>query len=1102
MTLAKKFVTAALATATVLSMSGALAMTANAQTADIQAQIQALLAQIAQLQAQMGSSSGSTMSASCTFTRSLTVGMRGDDVTCLQNALISGGYLAAGLNTGYFGGLTKAAVVKWQKAAGVSPASGYFGPLSRSAFASSMSTGGSTGGNTGGSTGGVVPTSGVAVALSSDSATGSAIAGAGQISVGNWLLTASNAGSVNVTGMTFNKVGVVSDSQISNMYLTDPNTGAVIAQYSSLSNGVATFSGLNLTVGAGQTMKVGLRIDLSSGASAGNTLAFSLATVQTSGNSSVSGLPSQGNTLTVTTVSNPSLATVSWDFNAVGSSVDAGTNNVQIATAAVTVSNSAVWLKSVKYTVVGSANMADVKNLKLMVNGTQVGTTVAMPNSDGTVVFGLASNPVKVGTGNNTVDLYADIAGSPNRDITVRVLRPYDLYFTDSQYNSGISPTVTDDSNKITINQGQITVQLSSDTPTGNIAIGASNVTLAKYTIFASGEPVKVLALDLKLDKTAGGNWTGAAAVNADITNIQLLDDAGNQIGSTISTVVGGSGNGQCDLNSSTSITCHFGTTSSPINYIVPANTTRVISAKVDVKSNGTATSLKASLPGTPTSNLQGQISFQTASSGAASGAVLTVVTSPLTIAANGSFAAPTYVAGATNAKIASFVLTASSADGAKVNTFTISKGSISGSATSTFDIQNAKVMVGSTQCGATRPTVGDTEASLAFSCNPAIVVPAGGSVTVDVYADILTTTTAVTQTHPIGFYSWSATGQTTNSAITSPSAFAGQDVVISSGPTLTVAQDGSTPSARQIVMGTQANPVLAVLLSANNVEDVKVTSLQFLDTITNGSAGKTSFANMTLWNGSTQLGGAQVPTIADTSTSTVTFSLSSPLIVPKNGSVTLTLKGDVSDFSSGAVSNSSHTWSVYSTSTLVSYGASSNQSATVSGSASGNAQTVYRTKLTFTSSVIGSTVGRVRTAVDDLANINWTANSAYQVVLNSVTIKFTGQAVSNGSSAFTVDLLKSDNTALGSASQQTCTPAAGNTCSVTFTPDFTISAGQTQVSKVRVNSANFYDAASQSESLSVLINATGDLTWNDGTTVSIPVESSVVPFTVASVQY
>src|SRR3989344_8334673 len=51
-------------------------------------QIQALQAQLIALQ---GGSSGAT---ACTFTRSLTVGARGDDVTCLQDYLASTGHFS------------------------------------------------------------------------------------------------------------------------------------------------------------------------------------------------------------------------------------------------------------------------------------------------------------------------------------------------------------------------------------------------------------------------------------------------------------------------------------------------------------------------------------------------------------------------------------------------------------------------------------------------------------------------------------------------------------------------------------------------------------------------------------------------------------------------------------------------------------------------------------------------------------------------------------------------------------------------------------------------------------------------------------------------
>ena len=81
--------------------------------------------------------------ASCSFTTDLTIGSTGAAVTCLQSALIAGGYSIPAGATGYFGTQTRAAVAAWQTAAGVAPAVGYFGPISRAAF---NLDGGSSGG--------------------------------------------------------------------------------------------------------------------------------------------------------------------------------------------------------------------------------------------------------------------------------------------------------------------------------------------------------------------------------------------------------------------------------------------------------------------------------------------------------------------------------------------------------------------------------------------------------------------------------------------------------------------------------------------------------------------------------------------------------------------------------------------------------------------------------------------------------------------------------------------------------------------------------------------------------------------------------------------
>jgi len=69
------------------------------------------------------------------FTRSLTVGSQGADVRALQDYLTTiGHYSYSGGSTGRFGAVTKAAVAAWQKANNISPASGYFGPVSKAKY--------------------------------------------------------------------------------------------------------------------------------------------------------------------------------------------------------------------------------------------------------------------------------------------------------------------------------------------------------------------------------------------------------------------------------------------------------------------------------------------------------------------------------------------------------------------------------------------------------------------------------------------------------------------------------------------------------------------------------------------------------------------------------------------------------------------------------------------------------------------------------------------------------------------------------------------------------------------------------------------------------
>jgi surface protein len=121
------------------SSGGSLSVTSANDTLSEREELLARIAELQQLIVQLQSQVEETMTpgtatapASCTFTRDLTNGSSGEDVTCLQTYLMStGDYTYADGATGYFGQVTKAAVQSWQSKNGVFPAAGYFGSLSR-----------------------------------------------------------------------------------------------------------------------------------------------------------------------------------------------------------------------------------------------------------------------------------------------------------------------------------------------------------------------------------------------------------------------------------------------------------------------------------------------------------------------------------------------------------------------------------------------------------------------------------------------------------------------------------------------------------------------------------------------------------------------------------------------------------------------------------------------------------------------------------------------------------------------------------------------------------------------------------------------------------
>lgn len=1125
-TFSKKLISTALAATTTVWASGALLLfpvAVNAQTtSDLQAQIAALLSQIQQLQAQLGGSS----SASFTFTRNLTVGSTGNDVQALQQFLNSHGAQVSatgagspGNETTYFGQKTKTALAAYQASVGISPAIGYFGPITRTRV------NGLAGGQppAPGQPPVIAPATGLSVSLASDNpAPGSLISSSASAAARTPVLavnlTAGNASGVTVSGIKFNKLGVLSDSSISGAYLVE--NGKVIAQYNSLSAGVIDFSGLAINVAAGQTRKVWFAIDVATALSAGNTVGFGIssasnvtawdatnALVAAAGN-----FPLNGNTFTVTSVSSPNLAILTITSSSIGTSVTAGTNNNLVGAWNFSAANSRVKLTSINFRVIGSATKTDIRNVKLLVNGTQVGNTLASVDAGGNAYFDMTSAPGTLNTGSNNIQIYADVMGSPNFNFQFEILNSYDVYAVDSQYNvpiSGSSNTGT----QISILAGTITVSQATNTPTGNIAPGQSGVTLAKFTIYAAGEPVRVRWLGV------GMNITGATtSIDNLFGNLSLIDDAGGQIGSTVSTL---STTSTCtDVAGSTATgtfrTC-FGSSGSPINYTVPANTTRVLSLIVDVKSTASFTSVVGVLTGN-TSNLQGQTSASTASSAAVQGSALTLSASSLALARNSALGTQTIAAGGSGIKISSYAFTASSAEGVRVNNLSVQAN---GSGTVWT---NLKVMVSSAQFGTTQGSVASGTV-YSFSGSP-FTVPAGQTTYVDIYADSITGSggtispaTIITGCSASGLTSFNSIGCTSTN---------GQAITFAGQSTLTVSADQGQPQD-QLVMGTTGATLGKFRLAASNSEDIKVSSLYIFQGVGANTAGSgpltlSSFGNVAMYLD----GGALLATAgaANTSgnatgtppgsTSTVSsntgyyyqFNFATPVVVPQGGSIVLALKGDVNSYaSSGASDNATHVFKI-ATSTdtaldtaieaVVATGRTSNATSAivfVNGTTTTNnvpvgpVKTVLRTKLSFTAASSGSALERGGTPT--IGTLSFTADSAGAATLNSVTINFSGLAASATSFLDGVTLVDASNpgTNLGtnnvSSSIGSC--AANSGCFKSFllgatTNGLVVSAGQTKTLILKYTGANLQAAiANVAQSLSAYVNARTDIVYTDG---------------------
>jgi len=917
---------------------------------------------------------------------------------------------------------------------------------------------------------------------------------------------------VMVTGLNLTRSGLSVDQDINNVYLMDGNT--IIASNLGISNGIVNFSdpssmGL-FKVMANGSKKITVAVTMNSSA-AGRTVAFGLAgsSAITSNAGSIAGsFPMMSDTYTGTSLTNSGgvqITNSSAGITAPGISVNAGQKNFTVGQFSFLGQNQTVQVRSIKATLIGSANTSDVNNFTLWNGGTQVGQSV--PTATGnTVVFDLSNAPLQL-TAGQTANLIirADIMGGVNRYFQMSIQRNYDVVAQDMMFNMGVLPVLNTGNfpvnlSYVTINQGSLTVVRSTSSPAGNLLPGGTNQTVAIFNMTANGEAVRLTDIRVNLALTNGMTSTV-------LTNLKLVDDMGQQIGTTQSSV------GTTDPRA----------TYSNLNYIIAANTTRMVKVVVDV-ANGATGNLQASI-----SNMvaQGFTSLASITPANQSGNLLTANATLLTVAGNGT--QNNVVAGQTGAKIGSFTISAGSASDVTVSNITL-KVPTTGSPASAF--QNLRLMVGNTQIGTTQSTL-TNGTSYNFSLTSPITITKGGQLVVDAYADVLTGATfGPNPAVAVPASGISAIALATNQAVTgvpasdvnSPSA-----QVLTNG-TLSIVSSGSQPGPMYVAMGTTGIKLATYQLNGSSNEDIQVRDVYLSVTSTNGvTGGPQSFVNYRLVANGVTYGQA---TNLDANQTTVPFSLvwagvnnaGNSLVIAKNQTVVVDVYADANSWdqlqSTGLHTNILNVSSSVRIATMTYQGVASSVIGNADTTVVGNTFNLFRS--IFSSVVSAGTVPngystQVLTPNTVVSGFTFAASAQGDATVNTLQINWFVNGVSSTAATLGYTIYATNNGTLGDVVATGTTPVSGSGTSYSgsfskqialpgapVTDGVKIAAGSNRTFVVAFNVQGSFAAAANISSHSFGTQLT-NWTWNDQTRgVTTPINADpnmlIAPITGHSV--
>lgn len=1035
-----------LSVAMVVTFAFAFATPVKAQSmADLQAQINALLAQIAALQG----STGSTGGASCaTFTQNLRQGSTGGEVMAVQKFLNSSadtrvaatGAGSPGNETSTFGPATKAAVIKFQNkyAAdiltpnGLTAGNGNWYASTR-AKANALCVGTGTGTGTGTATG--TATGGnVMIGAASQPANSLAPQGASRVPFTTFTLTNTSGAAVTINSVTVQKTGLGDKAVFDGIVLVDSN-GMQLGNAKTMNSNNQAILDAGITLQAGQTVTLTVSGNmLTSGMStyAGQIIGLSVVGVNTG--ATVSGsLPISGATHTINATLSLGGMTAAigaldpnTSYNSSTAGKPIGTTGFTFASVRLTNTGSAEdqWIKSIRWNQSGSASASDIANVMTVVDGVNYPMTVSADGKYYTVVFPGQGLEIQKGL-QKEFTVKADIVNGPARTISFDIYKASDIYVVGETFGYGIIATpsstgsVTDattfttgtpffSGSVVQVNAGTVSsVSRANEVGSQNVVELSPNQVLGGFAVDIKGEPITVASI------VFGFTISGTEDAT-DLDNVTLVDENGVVVAGPVDGVTGTGTDGKVTFTDTVTFPTgrHVYTLKGQLSGDFSDGDTIVASTTPN---------------STYWTNVRGTITGNTVTLGSASdvtGNTMTVRAGGVALTIASAPSAQTIVSGGTGVTVSAINFDATQS-GEDVR-FMSAKFRYTESLTPVDDLTNCAAYDGATRLNSSSVELslsdGSTPEDETFSFDTPLLVTKGTVKVVSIKCDIPASITGGTFSVGVTTAVNSGTGMTSSQTVTPSGATqAGNTMTISGAGALAVALDASSPSYRVASAGTTGVTLGALRFTATN-ENMRIERVALQMSNSLASSSPADLTQVTLWDGATQVG-----TALFAGSRFATSTLSSTVIVPANGSKVLTIKGDLGQVGTGqAMTESGHLIEVDydgndSTGTR-GIGAQSNTTVNATGSDTDVAGVrIHRSVPTIT---YAATPGALTNGVNSLLTVTVTADAANDVQLYELTFN-----VATTSASVTSWTATGPNGSVG-----TVTTTDGTTIAIPFT--------------------------------------------------------------------